>query len=240
MSYPRAVIVVTGTRRAGTSMWMQILAAAGYSVIGERFPGGWATSLRAANPDGFYESLLRNGVYYRTNPHPETGEYASPEESRRHAVKVFLPGLIKSDRAYLDHVIATVRPWRAYVASLRRLYALEDANRAGGDADEPPPRMPPGLEWWEDHYALLRDLAIRRYPCHVQSYERLLADPRGVIGRVLAWLGDGGDVEAAVAVVRDRHVVVPRGDTVLQRNDEVLALITPSSEDRVKELLVGG
>ena len=43
-----------------------------------------------------------------------------------------------------------------------------------------------------------------------------------------------------VAVIRDRHVVVPRGDTVLQRGDEVLALITPASEDQVKALLVGG
>jgi trk system potassium uptake protein TrkA len=43
-----------------------------------------------------------------------------------------------------------------------------------------------------------------------------------------------------VAVVRGRHVVVPRGDTVLQRNDEVLVLITPDSEERVKAILVGG
>ena len=34
-----------------------------------------------------------------------------------------------------------------------------------------------------------------------------------------------------VAVVRERHVVVPRGDTVFQAGDEVLALVTPESED---------
>ena len=43
-----------------------------------------------------------------------------------------------------------------------------------------------------------------------------------------------------VAVVRQNHVVVPRGDTVLQVGDEVLALVTPDSEDRVKTILIGG
>lgn len=42
-----------------------------------------------------------------------------------------------------------------------------------------------------------------------------------------------------VAVVREGHVVVPRGDTTLEAGDEVLALVTPESEARMKELLVG-
>ena len=42
-----------------------------------------------------------------------------------------------------------------------------------------------------------------------------------------------------VAVVRHGHVVVPRGDTTLEAGDEVLALVTPDSEDRLKQLLVG-
>jgi Trk K+ transport system NAD-binding subunit len=35
-------------------------------------------------------------------------------------------------------------------------------------------------------------------------------------------------------------VVVPRGDTVLQANDEVLALVTDESEHPMKILLIGG
>ncbi|MHB1487201.1 MAG: potassium channel family protein [Acidimicrobiales bacterium] len=42
-----------------------------------------------------------------------------------------------------------------------------------------------------------------------------------------------------VALVRDSHVVVPRGDTVLDVGDEVLALVTASSEDGVKKALTG-
>jgi trk system potassium uptake protein TrkA len=43
-----------------------------------------------------------------------------------------------------------------------------------------------------------------------------------------------------VAVVRERHVVVPRGDTTLEPGAEVLALVTPDSEPVLKQLLVGG
>lgn len=42
-----------------------------------------------------------------------------------------------------------------------------------------------------------------------------------------------------VAVVRDGHVIVPHGDTVLEVADEVLALVTPESEADLTALLVG-
>jgi trk system potassium uptake protein TrkA len=42
-----------------------------------------------------------------------------------------------------------------------------------------------------------------------------------------------------VAVVRERHVIVPRGDTSMQPGDEVLVLVTPESEGQVKTLLIG-
>ena len=41
-----------------------------------------------------------------------------------------------------------------------------------------------------------------------------------------------------VAVVRDGHVVVPRGDTAVDTGDEVLLLVTGSSEDEVRRILV--
>jgi trk system potassium uptake protein TrkA len=42
-----------------------------------------------------------------------------------------------------------------------------------------------------------------------------------------------------VAVVRDGHVVVPRGDTSLGVGDEVLLLVTGEREEEVRGLLVG-
>lgn len=41
-----------------------------------------------------------------------------------------------------------------------------------------------------------------------------------------------------VAVIRDRHVVVPNGDTSLQEGDEVLALVTTASEADLRALLI--
>ena len=68
--------------------------------------------------------------------------------------------------------------------------------------------------------------------------EVTLADESPAAGRTVADLAVPRDA-TLVAVVRDGHVVVPRGDTVLQIGDEVLALVTPDSEGKVKELLIG-
>ena len=42
-----------------------------------------------------------------------------------------------------------------------------------------------------------------------------------------------------VAVIRESHVIVPRGDTMLRSGDEVLVLTTPEVEDEVIESLLG-
>ncbi|WAS90624.1 hypothetical protein [Nannocystis punicea] len=182
------MIVITGTKRSGTSMWMHVLVAAGLPYIGDRFPAGWGELLRDANPDGFFESELMSGINYRTNPHPLTGAYLAPLATRDHAVKIFIPGLVRSDVAFLDRCIATVRDWRGYVASIRRV-GVDDTN------------LPPALDWWCSNFALIRDLAIRGYPAHVLSYDSFLRDPERVAAEVLAWIGRG-DPAAAARVVR--------------------------------------
>ena len=104
------MIVVTGAKRSGTSMWMQILVAGGYPYIGTAFPANWGEAIRDANPRGFYESKLSAGVYFRTNPDPQSGVYLHAEDSRTHALKIFAPGVVRSDIAFLDRVIVTMRP----------------------------------------------------------------------------------------------------------------------------------
>jgi trk system potassium uptake protein TrkA len=42
-----------------------------------------------------------------------------------------------------------------------------------------------------------------------------------------------------VAVVRDDHVVMPRGDTMLLPGDEVLALVTTDAEEQLRTMLTG-
>jgi hypothetical protein len=194
------MIIVTGTKRSGTSMWMQILTAAGLPAFGEAFPRNWDRTIKDANPDGFYESILRQGIYYRTNPHPESGAFFHPSQVRRHVVKVFIPGLVRTDLAYVGKVVATMRHWREYQRSLERLYAMEDEKRSPGAPV--PVRMPPWLEWWDECFALMRDILIRRHSIHVQSYDGLLEDPAGVITKVVEWLAEPElDVAAAIAAV---------------------------------------
>lgn len=57
-------------------------------------------------------------------------------------------------------------------------------------------------------------------------------------GKEIVDLGFPRD-STVVAVLRDEHVVVPRGDTQLKEGDEVMVLVTKESEDRVRALLVG-
>ncbi|HEY4119018.1 MAG TPA: hypothetical protein VGM56_14230 [Byssovorax sp.] len=193
------MILVTGTKRSGTSTWMQILVGAGFVPFGDAFPRAWGdTALRKANVDGFYESTLRSGVYYATNPNPANGAYLFPEQVERHAVKVFIPGLVRTDRAYIGRVVATMREWREYEASVARLYALESEGAKGAP---PRPHIAPALEWWWENFMLLRDVRTRRYAIHVQTYASLLADPERVVRETMKWLGHG-DAKAALAKVK--------------------------------------
>jgi trk system potassium uptake protein TrkA len=73
----------------------------------------------------------------------------------------------------------------------------------------------------------------------VRLVEVTLADDAPVAEQAIKDLDVPRDA-TFVAVVRDDHVVMARGDTVLQVGDEVLALVTPESEDEVRRMLTGG
>jgi trk system potassium uptake protein len=68
--------------------------------------------------------------------------------------------------------------------------------------------------------------------------EVTLAKGSPAAGQSVAELGVPRDA-TIVAVIRERHVIVPRGETRVEPGDEVLVLVTPESEDDVKALLVG-
>lgn len=186
-------------------MWMQVLRSAGVPVLGSAFPRNWAkSSLKDANPDGFYESILRQGIYFRTNPHPTTGAYFMPADVEGYAVKVFVPGVVRSERAFIDLVVANVRKWREYEASINRLYALEARDREASSPDAPSPfRFPPAYEWWMENFALMRDISLRGYPYQLQTYDEVLDEPERVIPEVLGRMGLAeADVDAAIAAVK--------------------------------------
>ena len=68
--------------------------------------------------------------------------------------------------------------------------------------------------------------------------EVTLAEDSPVIGPTIKELDVPRDA-TFVAVVREDHVVVPRGDTAFQAGDEVIALVTPDSEDEIRRMLTG-
>ncbi|MGH3850499.1 MAG: potassium channel family protein [Pseudonocardiaceae bacterium] len=68
--------------------------------------------------------------------------------------------------------------------------------------------------------------------------EVTLAADSPAVDRSIIDLGVPRDA-TIVAIIRDRHVIVPRGETTMRPGDEVVALVTPESEDDLKSLLVG-
>jgi trk/ktr system potassium uptake protein len=73
----------------------------------------------------------------------------------------------------------------------------------------------------------------------VQLVEVTLADDAPVANREIRNIDVPRDA-TLVAIVRDEHVVMARGDTLLLPGDEVLALVTPDSEEPVRRMLTGG
>ncbi len=67
--------------------------------------------------------------------------------------------------------------------------------------------------------------------------EVTLAEGSPAVGKAISELGFPRE-STVVALVRDRHVVVPHGDTVLRVGDEVMVLVTGAAEDDVRRLLM--
>ncbi len=241
-----AMIVVSGTKRSGTSMWMQLLHRAGLPVIGDAFPRDWSEVLRDGNQEGYYESRLRRGIYWETNPDPISGVYIKPEEVRLHGVKVFITGLTRTDLAFIWRVIATIRPWREYVHSVRRLYAIEDAARAErvrrgqpGVSLVPPPRMAPAYEWWFENYLLFGDALLRQYPIRFVAYDAVLENPHAVLKTVFHWLGTG-DAEAAANQVKPSLRTARQATLQPLEPDEELPAVAAEAADELYRTICEG
>jgi trk system potassium uptake protein TrkA len=68
--------------------------------------------------------------------------------------------------------------------------------------------------------------------------EVTLAESSPAVGKTLAELNFPRN-STVVAVIRQDHLIMPRGDTVLDAMDEVLALVTQESEADVRDILIG-
>jgi trk/ktr system potassium uptake protein len=69
--------------------------------------------------------------------------------------------------------------------------------------------------------------------------EVTLADDSDVVDKAISEIDLPRDA-TFVAIVREDHIVMPRGDSVFEAGDEVLAMVTPDSEEEVRRILTGG
>lgn len=197
------MIIVTGTRRSGTSLWMQILQQGGFRILGEKFPAHWKQHVEKANARGFFESTLVQGINYHTNPDPRSGAWIPPDKSADIAVKIFADGLVKTDYSYISRVVCSIRGWQECEASQSRMDEI--IGRSMGSSDEKSDdakavQLPPGYSWWKAYFSLVRDMQTRRYPAAVFSYAGLLEKPEQTIAAAFEWLG-GGNIAAAAGAV---------------------------------------
>ncbi|MFT5583085.1 MAG: hypothetical protein ACI9VR_000663 [Cognaticolwellia sp.] len=168
------MLIVTGTGRCGSSMWMQVLSAAGLPIVGQRFGPGQDPSL---NPQGYFESALMHGINPSSNPNPVSGAELTPELPV--GVKVSIPGVRLTERKYLDKVLLSVRPWRDYAASLARMHSISPPAESGLSADR---------AWFVQHLALLQDAAHRRLGLQRVWLPDVVACPSQVLPKVFEWL----------------------------------------------------
>src|SRR5690348_13859576 len=72
----------------------------------------------------------------------------------------------------------------------------------------------------------------------VRLVEVTLADDAPIVDKAIRDLDIPRDA-TIVAVIRGEHVVMPRGDTVFEAGDEVLAMVTGDSEADVRQIMTG-
>lgn len=179
------MIIVTGSGRSGTSMWMQALKAAGVPVVGSAFGGG-LHRLRSSNPRGFYESMHRDGNFAGVDLVQYQG----------HAIKIFPAGVRLVPAEHVENVICSIRDPRE-VASSYRVMGHRGGNKAATDSDAML-RL-----WWRANVGTVMDAWRRGYPFKLMAYESALAAPADTIVPIVQWLGQG-DAAAAAAVVEPR------------------------------------
>ncbi len=163
------MIVATGPGPSTGSTWVDVLRGAGVPILGEALPEGWSESTRADVRPAYFAALREQGVYYKTNPDPFTQGYLEAAESAPFATAMKTEAVLRTERAYLDRVVAAMPHFRSVAAG-------------GGELESV-------LLWWSDHFLLLRDAATRRYPLRLVSDEALARDPETTARSVLSFLG---------------------------------------------------
>ena len=176
-------VIVSGLPRSGTSLMMQMLAAAGLPIMtdGER-------AADADNPEGYYEWERIKQVGRR----PEI-----LREAAGRAIKVVAPLLAALPARHTYRVIYMDRPIDEVVESQRRM--IRGRGNDGETAD--PETMRRLLAGFRDSTLLMME---RRKQFHVLivPYPELVRDPQPWLDRIAAFLNGAVDPGAMAAAIR--------------------------------------
>jgi len=211
------MIIVTGHKRSGTSLMMQMLDKAGFITIGEKFPEAWDKKMYGKNKEGFFESkFIDQGVNNSTSP------FTHRDDTELSAVKVFTPGLLKTDFHYITKVIVMVRDWREQVESLKKLYKV---------SSDGVNKYPDGYEYFFAYKNFLDDFLKRGYETCIIDYNDLLQNPEENCERLKSFFGVGR-WDLAKNQVKDKLNTVK--DKVAKSGNHKL---NPDVEDSFAEML---
>ena len=123
-----------------------------------------------------------------------------PHKTEKDIVKVFVPGLIQTDYAFIHRVVGTIRPWNEFSSSMERLLEMEFNSHLSEDNSDLNSDLlvrvrsiinRPSLHWahiwWTDNFDLIHDALLKKYPINIVSYGRLLREPDVLIPSILNW-----------------------------------------------------
>jgi hypothetical protein len=182
--YGEPIVVVSGLPRSGTSMAMQMLAAAGVPVVTD--------GIRKAgedNPKGYYEDERVKEL------HKDDADRSWIRDARGKAIKIisFLLKDLPETNNY--KVIFMQRALPEVLTSQKKM--LERRNEADDSSDE---RM---LELWESH--LWRVGYLLKHASHFETlevaYADVIQDPLGQARRIRDFLGLEASAETMAAAV---------------------------------------
>jgi len=195
LRYGKAIVVVSGLPRSGTSMAMKMLEAGGIPIL--------ADGIRTAdisNPKGYYE-------YEPVKELDKGAEPAWLAEARGKAVKIISFLLTWLPETYDYRVIFMQRDLREVLASQNAMLARR--GEAPGAADDE--HM---LRMYEDHLQKVARFMANRscFSALSVDFRDVIQNPRDAAGRINGFLGGTLDVER-MAAIADPALYRNRGKT---------------------------
>ena len=68
--------------------------------------------------------------------------------------------------------------------------------------------------------------------------ELIISDTSKAVGKAIKELPLPPETALIAAILRDGQILVPKGETVIQSSDQILALSTPENEEKLKKALL--